>query len=390
MSRKRILHIVESTTAGVRRYVTNLVQCLPLGWDVDVACPAIRETHFGDIDFVSEMTRLDVPVHLLSLRRSISLADVGAARSLYALVKCERFDLLHTHSSKAGFIGRLVAKATGIPAIHTPNGLYFLEQSGVKRWFYVTLERLVGRVTNVTIAVSEGERDVLLRHKLVLRERVIVIENGVDVAAVRSYAEGQDVDQFRHRITSLGRGPIIGGIGRLVVQKDPFSFVRAAQRIRHAIPDSRFIWVGDGELTRDVERLAQQLDVPLLLIGHSENVWALLSQFDVFVLPSLYEGLPFSLLEAMALGVPVIATDVVGTKDVLQNNSAGRLVPPRDDVALAQAVLYTLAHPDVTQSRVEAAYRLVKTRFSLERMCAAHHELYINTIRDSTRHSIVS
>ena len=377
----RLLHLVESTTAGVRRYVTQLIERPPVGWSVEVACPEVREGHFGDVGFVQEMKRLGVRTHFLPLRRAISLQDMAAARALAALLRGDAFDLMHTHSSKAGFIGRIVGRALGVPVIHTSNGLHFLEQMGLKRWFFLNLERAAGRLGAYTIAVSEGEREVMIRHRLISRERLRLIHNGVDAGWVRRGA-GLPLTEDLHRAVGLAQqGPLIGAVGRMAPQKDPLTFVRASRRVLTSLPDARFIWCGDGELRPSVERLATDWDIPLQVTGHLENVWPLMARLDVFVLSSLYEGLPFALLEAMALSVPVVATDVVGTRDVLRDEGAGLLAAPRDEAGLAEAICRTLAQPEQTRRRVEEAARLVETRYSLERMLASHCDLYAEVMR---------
>jgi glycosyltransferase involved in cell wall biosynthesis len=376
----RLLHVLEATTAGVRRYVTQLLKKKPGDWDVSVACPVIRQAHFGDMAFVDDLKRLGVPMYALPLRRSIGPADAAAAFALLGIVRRGRFDLIHTHSSKAGFIGRWVGRAAGVPVVHTPNGLYFLGQKGFQRRFYWALERLTGQITSKMVAVSEGERQVMLQYRLTSPDRIHLIENGVDAAWVREQAKTADISSVRQALGLNGPGPLIGGVGRMVEQKDPLSFVYAAQEIMQAVPEARFVWCGDGELRPAVENLARTLNVPLCVTGHLENVWAVMRLFDVFVLLSSYEGLPFALLEAMALDVPVVATDVVGTRDVLQDGVTGWLVAPGDKAGLAQAVCDVLTQPVETEWRVTLARRLVETRFSADRMAAAHHDLYASIL----------
>jgi len=377
MTALRILHVLEATTAGVRRYVTELLAHRPGGWTVEVACPLIRATHFGDVAFAEDVNQLGVLLHPIPMRRSIGLSDIDAYRALTRVIRAERFDIIHTHSSKAGFLGRLAAKRAGVPVIHTPNGLYFIEQVGLRRRFYLWLERLAGGWTTRLIAVSGGERVVMLRHKLAAPERICLIENGVDAARVRALAGAGNVS------LPGGSGPLVGGVGRMVPQKDPLTFVRAASIVSEAMPSARFVWCGDGELRPAVESLARGLNVPLRVTGHLENVWAAMRGFDVFALPSLYEGLPFTLLEAMALGIPAVASDVVGTHDVLNDDSAGWRVPARDPGALAQAVLDALARPAEARRRASAAARLVETRFSIQRMIDAHTALYEDVLQTS-------
>ena len=376
MSRLRVLHLVEATTAGVRRYVTTLVHGLADECCADVVCPPIREAHFGDTAFVADMRRAGIAVHGVPLRRSIGWADAPAYRAVARVIRTGRYDLIHTHSSKAGFLGRLAARHFGVPAVHTPNGLYFLEQAGAGRRLFLALEQLAGRWAARLIAVSEGERTVMLDHRLAVPDRIVLIENGVDARRVRAEAESGHAQEG----APPGGSPLVGGAGRMVPQKDPLTFVKMAQRVASARPGARFVWYGDGELRPSVEALARESGVRLTVTGHLENVWAAMKCLDVFVLPSLYEGLPFTLLEAMALGVPVVATDVIGTRDVLRDGSAGWLVPARDPQAMAEAVQAVLTRPGLADGRVEAARRLVETRYSVERMLAAHRELYADVL----------
>jgi glycosyltransferase involved in cell wall biosynthesis len=373
---KRLLHIIESTTAGVRRYVTYLLQHKPPHWDVEVACPIIRQAHFGDIAFVEDIQRLGVCVHDVPLQRSIGWGDVRALRNLGRVIRQGSYDLIHTHSSKAGFLGRLVDPWRGVPVVHTPNGLYYLGQSGPKRWFYQELEWLAGRRTARLIAVSEGERAIMLHDRLAAPDRICLIENGVDAHHIRQRAASAQGQRLREQLRLDGQRPILGGAGRLVPQKDPLTFVRAAARLLTTYPDMRVVWCGDGELRAEMEQLAVQLRVPLLITGHQENSAAVLRAFDVFILPSIYEGLPFTLLEAMALDVPVVASDISGIREVLGDQLAGWLAAPRDDEAIAAALYHILNQPDEAQRRTALARQLVETRFSVEQMAQQHAALY--------------
>ena len=157
----------------------------------------------------------------------------------------------------------------------------------------------------------------IARDRLVQPDRLCMIENGVDAAQIRSKADSPEAQQLRERLHLNGQRPIIGAAGRLVPQKDPLTFVRAAAHVKVKLPQAIFVWCGDGELRAETADLAAQLHVPLIMPGHQENSAAIMRAFDVFVLPSIYEGLPFALLEAMALGLPIVATDIIGIRDVL-------------------------------------------------------------------------
>ena len=372
----RVLHVIESTTAGVRRYVTYLLQHQSPQWHMEVACPTIRQAHYGDVAFVEEIRKLGVHVHDVPMRRTIGLSDALALRELWLVVRRGRFDLIHTHSSKAGFLGRLTARLNGAPVVHTPNGLYYLGQHGFKRQFYRALEQLAGFLTTQMIAVSEGEREVIARDRLVSPNQLCVIENSVDARRIRQQADSPEGQALRARLLLNGRRPVIGAAGRMVPQKDPLTFVRAAALLKDALPGAIYVWCGDGELRTETERLAAQFSVPLIMPGHQENSAAIMRAFDVFVLPSIYEGLPFTLLEAMALGLPIVASDISGVRDALGHEAAGWLATAQDAQALAAQILCAWTQQEETQRRARAAQQLVETRFSVEHMVQQHFALY--------------
>lgn len=383
----RVLHVIESTTAGVRRYVTYLLQHQSPQWHMEVACPTIRQANFGDTAFVDEIRRLGVRVHDVPMQRSIGLTDLKAAHVLQSVVQQGKYDLIHTHSSKAGFLGRSIARLSGVPVVHTPNGLYYLGQSGGKRWFYQTLEQLAGRLTTRLIAVSEGERLVIRRDRLVKPDRLCVIENGVDAPQIRDEAAAPLARQLCEQLGIDGQWPIIGAAGRMVPQKDPLTFVRAAAQLRQIYPTAQFVWCGDGELRRAAEQLAAQLNVPLITTGHQENSAAIIRAFDVFVLPSIYEGLPFALLEAMVLGIPIVASNISGVRDVLGDQQAGWLTEPGNETALSTTIEHALSQPTETHRRAQAAQQLVETQYSVQLMVQRHLALYQYIVQNKNSRS---
>jgi len=370
------LHVVEATTAGVRRYVTALAVGLPArGMEAAVAAPRRRSAHHGDTAFVEDLKRQGVPFYPVPMRRGIGPWDLVALVALCRLLRRGHFSLVHTHSSKAGFLGRIAARVCNTPVVHTPNGLYFLEKRGASRRFYLNLERLAGRLTARMIAVSRDERDVLLRNHITDATRIRVIQNGVDVArmdreVVLTQAEAK---------SRLGISPdrcVVGVVGRLVPQKAPLLFVRAAREVTGEAPETVFMWVGSGPLQAQVESQARAQGVSLRLLGHREDVWQVMRAFDVFVLASQYEGLPFALLEAMTLALPVVVTDVVGTREVIDDQHSGLVVPANAPAAMAAAILSLLRDPERARRLAFAGRHKVVADFSLEQMLDRHHALY--------------
>ena len=372
----RILHVVEATTAGVRRYVTALAVGLRArGTDTAVAAPWQRCENYGDTAFAEDLRRQGVPFYPVPMQRGIGLRDAVALVALCRLLRGEDFTLVHTHSSKGGFLGRMAARSSNTPVIHTPNGLYFLEKSGISRQFYLNLERLAGHLTTAMVAVSVDERNLLVRHRVVASRRIRVIPNGVDVARIDRMV-GLTRAEAKSRLGIHPDRCVVGTVGRLVPQKAPQVFVQASRQVAGEAPETLFVWVGSGPLKAKVEARARTEGIPLRVLGYREDVWEIMRAFDVFVLASQYEGLPFALLEAMALALPVVVTDVVGNRDVIDDQVSGLVVPANAPVAMADAILSLLRNPQRAHGLAVAGRQQVVTKFSLERMLDSHQALY--------------
>ena len=372
----RTLHVVEATTAGVRRYVTTLAAGLRArGMEAAVAAPWQRSEHYGDTAFVEDLKRQNVPFYPVPMWRGIGPWDVVTLVALCRLLCEGRFSIVHTHSSKGGFLGRFAACICKVSAIHTPNGLYFLEKTGAGHQFYLNLERLAGYLTTAMIAVSDDERDVLVRSQIFDAKQIRVIHNGVDIACIDQKSSLTRAEA-KLRLDIHPDQRVVGVVGRLVPQKAPLVFVRAAKRVAAQAPNVLFVWVGSGPLQARVESQARKEGVPLRLLGHREDVWEVMRAFDVFVLPSQYEGLPFALLEAMALSLPVVVTNVVGIRDVVKDQASGLIVPANAPAAMASAVLSLFRDPQRAGALAATARKKVITEFAVEQMLDRHQALY--------------
>lgn len=341
MKRIKVLQVLEATGGGTKKHLITLVT----GMNRDrvhnvVACPSIRHPSFSDESIVSELTQANIPVEIVEMRRSISpLSDLASLIRLYLLMRKGRYNIVHTHSSKAGFLGRLAARMAGIGVIvHTPHGLHFLGKTGLRRTFYLSLERLAGLFTDKLIAVSQGERLEVINNGIVNMDTVVVLENAVDLEDFRFEV---DIAGKKQELGLDLNAPVVGTVSRLKPQKDPYTLVQAAAQVVEVVPQTQFVWCGDGELRREIETLVRGLGIHrnFVFTGFRKDVLEIVALFDVFVLSSVFEGLPYTILEAMALGKPVIATNVVGSKDMVVDGQTGLLVPPRDPHSLAGAIL---------------------------------------------------
>lgn len=375
----RVLHVVESTVAGVRTHVQNLVAGLDRHrFQVVVACPLRRQHSFGDNQFVEHLTRAGVTIAPVAMQRSISPAgDLGALRQLVGLMRRERFDLIHLHSSKAGFLGRIAARVAGVaPVVYSPHGMFFLaDHSPMKRRFYVALEQFAARLCDAVIATSPSERATLLAHRIAPPAKIACIEYGI---AIDPLPPDFSPDAQRRTLGLPPGAPLIGTVARVAAQKNPQLFVDAAALVLRELPDAYAVWCGDGELRAEAEARARMCEIAdrCRFLGHREDAAAVLATFDLFWLTSNYESFGMATAEAMALARPVVATDVIGTRDVVVPGVTGVLTPPRDPQALADATLALLRDPERARAYGRAGRARAAERYTIERMARETAQLY--------------
>ena len=292
--------------------------------------------------------------------------DLAALRGVSALLRRRAFDVVHTHTAKAGVLGRIAARRSGVPRIvHTYHGFPFHEfQSRPRRGGYVAIERRLGRITDVALCVGTGVAVEAIRRGLTLPERVRTI--GVAVPDVPAPAAGAR-DRARRALGIPLDATVVGAVGRLTYQKAPEDFLTALRELGRTRPDLVGVWVGGGDLAERIGRLAQAGPGPrVVLAGERADVPEILPAFDVFALPSRYEGLPTVIVEAMACGIPVVATAVNAVGDVVVPGETGLLVPPQRPDRLAEAVGYLLNHPEAAARMAATARERLGGRYRVE------------------------
>jgi glycosyltransferase involved in cell wall biosynthesis len=309
-------------------------------------------------------------------------SDLRALRRLGSLLSERRFQVVHTHTAKAGTVGRLAAHRAGTPRIvHTYHGFPFHEfQRAPRRLAYVEIERRLGRITDLALCVGTGVAVEAVRRGLIAPDRlrtIGVVVDGADDAGTGSALAASPLARRRARL-ALGvpaDATVVGAVGRLTYQKAPEDFVAALRRLGR--PDVIGVWVGGGELAGRVARLAGRAPgVPVVLAGERTDVAELLPAFDVFALPSRYEGLPTVLVEAMVCGVPVVATAVNAVADVVIPGETGLLVPPRRPELLAKSIGFLLDSPAEAARMATAARARLGSRFGEQALRSALTDAY--------------
>lgn len=282
-----------------------------------------------------------------SLIRTLNpFKDLRALWALTRLLRKLRPTIVHTHSSKAGVLGRLAAGLAGVPlVVHSIHGYGFTPyQSALHRQVLLQAERWASRQTTRWFAVSEANRRQGIALRLFLPDQCVVIRSGVDLAAIRQTQI--DVPAKKHALGLDPLRPVVGTVAPLKPQKAPLDFVRMAARVHRARPDVQFMMVGDGDLRGAVELEVERCGLLSVfhLVGWRRDVAEILRCLDVFSLTSLWEGLPRVYLEALASGVPIVGTRVDGAEEVIREGVNGYLLDPGDVEGLATRVLDVLAH----------------------------------------------
>jgi glycosyltransferase involved in cell wall biosynthesis len=323
---------------------------------------------------------------LPELARKIRLLrDIKAFLALKRLLGRLKPTIVHTHSSKAGIIGRLAAWTAGIPiVIHSIHGYGFTRyQHPFHRWLLIAAERLTARVTTRFFAVSAANRAQGIAERLFSEDRCMVIRSGIDVNAIRSTEV--DTGAKKRELGFDPTQPLIGMVAPMKPQKAPVDFIRAAALVHAAQPNVGIILVGDGELRPVVEAEAHRLGLGpnLRLLGWRRDVPEILHCLDVFVLTSLWEGLPRVYLEALAAGVPVVGTRVDGAEEVIRDGENGYLLDPGDVVGIANHVMMLLGDRDLRAVMGRRATAGLSEEFDIYEMVRQQEREYDRLIEQS-------
>jgi glycosyltransferase involved in cell wall biosynthesis len=302
--------------------------------------------------------------------------DARALGRLTRLFAAGSFDVVHTHSAKAGAVGRLAAHRSGVPVIvHTYHGFPFHEFQGVaRRAAYVAIERRLSRITDVVLAIGSGVATEALRRGLARPNALRTVTPVVEADVVRANALTRAAAR-----TALGLPPgatVVGTVGRMDYQKAPEHMLEAIARMRHH--DAILVWVGSGPLEEETRALAERLGVSsrVRLLGERSDVAALLPALDVFAMSSRYEGLPCAVVEAMRCGLPVVATAVNSVPDLVVPGESGVLVRPGNPAELAEALDGLVDDPGTTARLALRGQELAGRPYDAAQLATVLDEVY--------------
>ena len=350
--KKKILFIVEAMGGGVFTYMVDLANELVKDYDMYIAYAVRSQTPDDYKDYFNKKIKL---IEVENFGRSINpIKDLKAFFEIKKIAKQVKPDIIHLHSSKAGALGRFAFDGTKAPVFYTPHGYSFLMQdhSRLKRFVYKTIETVCAKRNCTTISCSEGEH----KESLKLTRKAVYVNNGINISELQELIDSANTK----------KNPIftVFTLGRICCQKNPALF----NQIALAMPDIHFLWIGDGEL-RD------ELNAPNIQItGWTERKEALKYslQGDAFLLTSLWEGLPISLLEAMYMNKICIVNNTIGNKDIIHNGQNGFVCKNLDEFVMS----IRTAQKGNIKKYIENAYQDILTKYNTTVMPKEYNKIY--------------
>lgn len=375
----RIAHVITESGpfGGAQRNTLLTLKGLARdGYEAELICGAGGR-------LIQEAKAIGVPVHVIAelVRQVNPLKDSRALLRLYQLFRSRKFQVVHTHSTKAGLLGRLAGRGARVPVIiHTVHGFPFEMNGDLRSRSYVALERLVGHITHRIVCVGEVLRQEVSAWKIVAETKLVTIYSGIDFS---SYVPKRPAVETKSGLELEGSWPIIGSIGRLSEQKAQHYLIEAIALLKHKYPQVKLLLVGEGELRpllcRQIQDLGLSANVSLL--GERDDITDLLNVLDIYAMSSRWEGVGRALTEAMYWGLPIVATTVNGVKEVILHQETGLLVPPRDPKALATAIDRLVSDLELAKLLGSNAQRKARDLMNSERMITAIEELYARLLR---------
>ncbi|MGF7034592.1 glycosyltransferase involved in cell wall biosynthesis [Paenibacillus mucilaginosus] len=370
----RVCHISESTSGGVYTHLIQLAKHLNQEmFDQTYILSSIKNESLKE-----QKSFFGHSLIIADMKREISLlGDLKSLLQITRYLRANKFDVIHCHSSKAGVIGRIAAFLTGHPTVfYTPHSFSFHAfNSKLKNAFFMGIERCMASFTTRLICVSLGEARLAVNSKVVPSSKIRVILNGVDQDPV--YKEGILTETYRPQ--AVDNAPrLISFIGRLSKQKNPHMAVEAMKYV--TTPNTQLILMGGGPLEKELKAFADTIGVSnkVRFMGDVSQVRPLLRECELFVSTSLWESMPYAILEAMAESVPIIATEIDGVTDLIKHNETGALVSPFDSQGLGKLIDEFLRDKQKSRQLALRAQEWIRKNHTIEGMITKLEKLYLS------------
>jgi glycosyltransferase involved in cell wall biosynthesis len=341
---------------------------------------AVTDENSGqNLEIVRHFEALGLPVHVIPMRGRF---DPFVIKRLHALVKHLRIDILHSHGYKADILAIIVARLTGIKALSTPHG--FENARDLKLQTFIKAGVFALRFFDAVAPLSVPLRQDLLALGIP-SQKIHLILNGVDLVAINGNGNGNGVQLERNP-----KDKIVGYVGQLIFRKNVMDLIHAFDRLYQVRKDVQLWLIGDGEQRGMLENLTMQLSSAkkIHFYGYQADSFKFMRQFDVMCMTSILEGIPRALMEAMALGIPVLAYDIPGVADLVRNKKTGFLVPFGNREMFANYLSKILFEPAFVNGLTTRAQRYVQEKFSAARMACEYEKLYARFVDRSGKSQV--
>ena len=379
MRKIKILYVITlAEVGGAQTHVKSLVESLDKKrFEVTIAC-----SFTGPL--VDSLKQLGVRVYELpNLVREISIVkDLKTVIQLIKFCRKEKFDILHAHSSKAGFLGRIAAYIARVPVIiFSVHGFSFTpENPSILKKIFMAIEFFCGKISSKVICVSEKDMEFAVKEKILASDRVSSIANGVDF---ERFSHGSR-EKIRNEFHFDEKKIVVGMVTRLVDAKGCRELIESAHTLSNKYPELRFLLVGEGPDDEKYHKMVQEFGIKdvFILTGLRDDIPDILAGIDIFALPSYTEALPYAIIEAMSAGKPVITTTVGGIPELINDGVEGFLITPKDLSALSEKIEILTNDENLRNRFGVAAESKIRENYFLEKTVNMTTSLYRNILGD--------
>lgn len=328
---------------------------------------------------VNQAQILEIPTYAIAISNKLTWQSF---QNIYQLLKTQKFDVIHTHGGTAGFWGRLVATCLKPKPkiIHTYHGLHYLNtaqtkslKQKIKTTIFQKIDQLLLAVTDQIICVCRSDYEKAIAAKVATSSKTAIVYNGIEID---KFSQPIDQETSRKIFATAPTDFIFGNVGRFHEQKGHQYLLKAFAKVSDR---ARLLIIGDGELKDELIKLADDLQISdrIVFLGARSDVHEFLSAINVFIMPSLWEGQPIALLEALAMGKPCIVSDVDGISEVITNNVNGYLVKPKDITGLTQTMNQAIDNPEVLKQLANSGVNTITEKFLAQNMAKAIADIYL-------------
>ena len=373
MAKPRILHVIRPAEGGMKNHLVSLLKHIDNNrMETLVACPGS--------DLSRAFSQITGDVIDIPLKGNLSpITDIKCIMKLKDILKTKDISLMHAHGSKAALVGRIAGRLAGTPVnfytVH--NSIFYPDWHNLKLAAMTLVETKLSHYTDRIITVSEALRLEIINREGLSPDLPVTVYNGIEI---EQFYSASDKPGLRRELGLPSDGKLVGTVARLSSQKGISHFIKAISQITEK--QVHYIITGDGPQREELLLLTRQLNLQekIIFTGARNDIPKLLAALDIFVMPSITEGLSIAILEAMASFLPVAASRVGGIPEIVQDGVTGILVPSRDEKALAQAISELLTNEEKTRSMGITARKQVELNYSAAAMGNRVTQLYFEAL----------